>query len=290
MPEWFSGRNTGSMMGVQVDMNGRALPSAQTAAIASPLKQKEASKFGTKVDSILEFRLPKTQWSIREISGVLAYLGLNGLCLAFNSSGVILANQLGFLAGANALLVVVPSTRNSLLVWLFGLPFDRVVVFHRFLGRLLGLLSLAHFVAYAMKWSNESKSIGTLAFQGEDPNGVKGVRNSAGTVALIMVLAINLLSIGWLRRKHFNIFYYSHFLFIGFYVALYYHHPEMYYYCLGVIILYAIDRTIRMAWSLIPYSTTYIRAKGDDIVQIQFPKNAMANMLGLYRIGQYVFG
>jgi hypothetical protein len=39
---------------------------------------------------------------------------------------------LGSLAAANAGLLVVPATRNSALTWLLGLPFDRVVVYHRY--------------------------------------------------------------------------------------------------------------------------------------------------------------
>lgn len=51
---------------------------------------------------------------------------------------------LGSLAAANAMLLVVPATRNSLLTLLVGLPFDQVIIYHRALGRIAIGLTLAH--------------------------------------------------------------------------------------------------------------------------------------------------
>ena len=74
----------------------------------------------------------------------LAYLGLNALCLKLSADPDI-GRGAGSLAAYNAMLLVLPATRNSVLTLLLGLPFDHVVVYHRFFGRFTMLCVVVHF-------------------------------------------------------------------------------------------------------------------------------------------------
>ena len=63
------------------------------------------------------------------------YLVLN-VCWAtiFAKTNWTYASSFGFLASANGLFVVIPASRNSLWAWLFGVPFDKAITIHRWLG------------------------------------------------------------------------------------------------------------------------------------------------------------
>ena len=56
---------------------------------------------------------------------------------------------MGSLAACNVMFLVVPATRNNLLTFLLGLPFDYTILYHRFLGRFAIGLVVIHMLLYA---------------------------------------------------------------------------------------------------------------------------------------------
>ena len=58
------------------------------------------------------------------------------------------ADSFGYLACANGLFVVIPASRNSMWAWLFGLPFDKTITIHRWVGRLVFVEATLHMVLY----------------------------------------------------------------------------------------------------------------------------------------------
>jgi predicted ferric reductase len=58
----------------------------------------------------------------------------------------------GSLAACNTMLLIIPATRNSILTWFLGLPFDHVVIYHRWLARFTLLCVLIHFCFYLVRF------------------------------------------------------------------------------------------------------------------------------------------
>lgn len=67
---------------------------------------------------------------------------------------------LGTLIAANAMLATIPATRNSLLVFFFRVPFDKTIMYHRWMGRLVAILATTHFVGYLATWAKNGIDIG----------------------------------------------------------------------------------------------------------------------------------
>ena len=58
------------------------------------------------------------------------------------------ADSWGYVACANGLFVVIPASRNGLWAWLLGLPFDKTITIHRWMGRLVFVEVTIHMAWY----------------------------------------------------------------------------------------------------------------------------------------------
>lgn len=115
--------------------------------------------------------------------------------------------KLGYMLGPNSLYATLPATRNSILNWLFDMPFDRTIMYHRWLGRWVVLLGTLHYIVPAVEWG------GTFLH-----TTFKSQKYILGFVSWVGLVIVYLTSIGFLRRKHFNFFLASHFLFMIYFV------------------------------------------------------------------------
>jgi len=96
------------------------------------------------------------------------------------------------------------------------------------------------------------------------------------------------------RRKKFEVFYYSHYLFLIFYAFGGVHDTGFVPYAVLAAIVYFFDRFLRLLWGALPKKTTSLIIKEgkdarDNVVQLRVNKNAITQKLGLYKVGQYVF-
>ena len=92
------------------------------------------------------FKIWLGSWTTGNVLFVVVYAALNIAALLVSDHSA--DRGLGTLAAANTMLLVVPATRNNVLTLLLGLPFDRVVLHHRFLGRATITIVFAHFIMY----------------------------------------------------------------------------------------------------------------------------------------------
>jgi hypothetical protein len=91
-----------------------------------------------------------------------------------------------------------------------------------------------------------------------------------------------------IRRKFFNVFYWSHFSFIGFIVGMYLHAAAARPYLVASIACYVADKGLQMLWKL-PHQTTVFTKVDDRTVHVQFGKAPFSSLLKEYKVGQYFF-
>ena len=116
----------------------------------------------------------------------------------------------GYVAAANSLFVSLPASRNSLLIWIFGLPYDHTIKYHRYLGRWTLITVLIHMFGYWARWAATPDGIGT---QFAEAKYMMGFWSALGCL-LIFIMSIN-----YCRRSWHNVFIVSHYiLFSVFYV------------------------------------------------------------------------
>jgi predicted ferric reductase len=63
----------------------------------------------------------------------------------------------------------------------------------------------------------------------------------------------------------------------------------MTWYTIAAVIVYFVDRIIRIIWGAFPMKTIQLRYKDGDIIQVVFAKHSIARLLKLHRVGQYMF-
>jgi len=231
-------------------------------------------------------RIPGTQIAARQLFALLLYAGLNYAVL-YVERNPWTPSSIGHLIAANAFLAVLPATRNSLLVIFTGLPFERTIIFHRWVGRMLLILVGVHFGWILYEWNRDGISWKTQLFT-KDPT--YGWSNLYGLIAGSATLIMMLTSLPIVRRKTWELFYLTHFMFIVFFVFAWLHKVVVVPFIIGAIVIYGVDRLIRMLTGYLPVKTVTFRVKNPGgVIQVRFLKPALTRWLRMYRPGQYVF-
>ena len=240
---------------------------------AGGLTEKRTKLSHTIMSLLTNYRIPKTQKTLGNGLFFALYLAIHALCLlasAADDGSIDFGRGFGSLAAANSAILVIPATRNSILTWILGLPFDHVVVYHRFCGRCAILCGVIHFFFFIKEKSN-------MMIYG------------TGLGALLFGCVIAVTSIDRMRRKHFEIFFWSHYSFVGYYTLAFLHVKECRPFLLVGFALYGFDRFLRILWTWIPRHTLVFQNKGDGVAQVRFRKNPLTELLGLHGVGQYYF-
>jgi hypothetical protein len=186
---------------------------------------------------------------------------------------IAVSENLGRATGHVSLLnlgaLLIPVTKNSLLVKIFGISYERTIVFHRWLARWTMLfLSIHHLIMLISFFSNLhdfSKFVNSPIW---------------GLTAFYIFVLIAVLTL--FRRKLFELFSYSHKLaFVGLLFAIF-HNYTLIYYLLPGLILYFVDYSIQC------YRSCHIRqAKLFAIDEIQVTKLQIKKPFD-YKPGQFV--
>ena len=234
-------------------------------------KEKKNTHLRSCWKGLCSMRIPKSDWSTGEGMICLCYLVINIAALMVSPTyGFDVA--FGSLSVGNTLFLVALATRNSIFTWVLGMAFDQMLVYHRFLGRITILTAVIHALFYVKRITDFS-----------DPVILTGVL-SLGCGLLIAVTSLNCI-----RRRFFNIFFYSHFAFIGFLVGIFMHAPGAQPFIVLSIVSYIIDKVLQMIWTQLPRKTTKFEKAGDRTAHVQFAKTPLSKLLGRHKVGQYVF-
>lgn len=170
-------------------------------------------------------------------------------------------------------LFLIQSTRNSVFTWLIGMTFDQALIYHRFIGRLTVVVSMIHAALHYDQILDKTSEKITVT----------------GLVSLSFGLVIFLTSLNYVRRKLFNVFFWSHFSFIGFIVGMYLHAKGARPFILASVACYGLDKLLGLVWTQLPRKTTSFEKVGERTAHVQFQKTPLMNLLGRYKVGQYVF-
>jgi len=221
---------------------------------------------------LTETRIPSSQWTTGNALFVFFYLAFNVVAL-FLAPTYSLRRGVGSLAAANTMFLVIPATRNNILTWFLGMAFDHIILHHRFLGRVTVALSLLH---------------GALYFDELLQTPSQHVYWT-GAAALGCGLGIAATTTDYVRRKLFNVFFWTHYLFFGFFGFAFFHVRQAQPFLITAIAIYAVDKVLRFLWTLLPHRTLMCRSRGDRTAQVRWPKNPLTRLMGKHRVGQYVF-
>ncbi|XP_024176269.1 ferric reduction oxidase 2 isoform X1 [Rosa chinensis] len=152
--------------------------------------------------------------------------------------------RLGVVGNICLSLLFFPVARGSSILPLFGLTSEASIKYHIWVGNILMVLFTAHGTCYIIYWAVTDQISQMIKWE------KTGISNIAGELALLSGLALWVATIPRIRRKMFELFFYTHYLYIPFMVFFIFHVGVGY---AGIMLpgffLFMVDRYLRFLQS-----------------------------------------
>ncbi|KAJ6675322.1 FERRIC REDUCTION OXIDASE 2 [Salix viminalis] len=176
--------------------------------------------------------------------------------------------SLGLLGNICLALLFLPVARGSSLLPLLGLPSEACVKYHMWLGHTVLVFFTAHGLGYITLWALKNHISEMLQWARDD------VSNVAGELALLSGLVMWATTYPGIRRKMFELFFYTHYLYILFMVFFIFH-VGISFACLTLpgFYLFLVDRFLRFLQSRQRVRLVSARILPCDTVELNFSKN-----------------
>ncbi|KAK1392771.1 Ferric reduction oxidase 4 [Heracleum sosnowskyi] len=176
--------------------------------------------------------------------------------------------RLGYIGNTCWAFLFFPVTRGSSILPLVGLTSECSIKYHIWLGHLSNVLFFAHSVGFFIYWAMTNQMVEALEWSRTY------LSNVAGVIAFVVSLVMWVLSFPHYRRKMYEIFYYSHHLYI-IYLIFYMLHVGVAYLCLILpgIFLFLIDRYLRYLQSRDNAMLISARLLPCDTIELNFCKS-----------------
>lgn len=203
----------------------------------------------------------------------------------------------------NCALLLCTVLRNFL-SWLRGtflgtyLPIDKNIIFHRYIAWSIAFFSFVHTIAHYFNF----KTLSTAKLADLKPLGMAAVPTAEALafitlpgwtghlVSLVMVLMYSS-AIRYIRSPMFNVFWFTHHLFILFFAILCFHgasgileKPTFWIWVVGPFFLYVIERTLRIMRGNQDTILQLAIAHPSKVLELQLKKSTF-----IYKPGQYLF-
>ncbi|XP_020722099.1 NADPH oxidase 5 isoform X2 [Bombus terrestris] len=151
------------------------------------------------------------------------------------------------------------------------LPLDQHIYLHKVSGALIGIFSVVHTVMHllnfgtivvydeAFNYNNYTMYEWLLTSRPALFGLIAGYANPTGVILIVLLVVITICSMPFVRRGGcFEIFYWSHLLYIPFWILTILHGPNFWKWFIGPGTIYMLERIRRIAWSRSQLGKTYI--------------------------------
>lgn len=155
------------------------------------------------------------------------------------------AYSFGFISLSCLAFLFLPITRGSILLRLIDIPFEHATRYHVWLGNLTMFLLTLHGLCYMIVW----------AIRGIIPSEIiewksDGGANFAGVICYVFGLLIWVTTLPPVRKRYFNLFFYTHQLYIVFVIFMALHIGDTNFSkAAGGIFIFMLDRFLRFCQS-----------------------------------------
>ncbi|XP_031379062.1 ferric reduction oxidase 7, chloroplastic-like [Punica granatum] len=156
-----------------------------------------------------------------------------------------LASRIGIVGEFCLAFLFLPVARGSALLRLVDIPFERAARYHVWLGHLTMLLFTLHGLLYVIAWAMQGTLLEEItSWQASDTS------NFAGVIGLSVGLLMWVTSLPPVRKMQFEVFFYTHQLYIVFVIFFAMHVGDYFFtFACGAIFLFLLDRFLRFCQS-----------------------------------------
>ncbi|XP_060204744.1 ferric reduction oxidase 2-like [Lycium barbarum] len=182
------------------------------------------------------------------------------------------ALRLGLVGNICLAFLLFPVTRGSSVLQIFGLTSEASIKYHIWLGHMVMTLFSTHGICYIIYWATTHQLSEMLKWAKND------ISNLAGELALLCGLVMWATTIPRIRRKIFELFFYTHHLYILF-IIFFVFHVGFSYACIMLpgFYLFMIDRYLRFLQSRKNVRLVSARILPCETVELNFSKTKGLN-------------
>ncbi|XP_045787661.1 ferric reduction oxidase 2-like [Trifolium pratense] len=175
--------------------------------------------------------------------------------------------RLGLVGNICLTLLFFPVTRGSSVLPLFGLTSESSIKYHIWIGHVLMTIFTSHGICYIIYWASTNQISEMLKWE------KVGISNVAGEISLLAGLFLWVATIPKIRRKFFELFFYTHNLYIIFMIFFIFHVGISYaFYMLPGFYLFLVDRYLRFLQSRREVRLVSSRVLPCETVELNFAK------------------
>lgn len=178
------------------------------------------------------------------------------------------ALRLGLVGNIGLTFLFFPVSRGSSVLQIFGLTSEASVKYHIWLGHIAMALFTAHGICYVIYWAVTDQISQMIKWEKTD------ISNVAGEIALLAGLVMWATTFPRIRRKMFELFFYTHHLYVVF-VLFFVLHVGFSYSCIMLpgFYLFMIDRYLRFLQSRQSIRLVSTRTLPCETVELNFSKS-----------------
>ncbi|CAN4108988.1 unnamed protein product [Withania somnifera] len=174
----------------------------------------------------------------------------------------------GLVGNIGLTFLFVPITRGSSVLQVFGLTSEASVKYHIWLGHIVMTLFSAHGICYIIYWAATHQLSEMLNWT------KSGVSNLAGELSLLSGMVLWIATFPRIRRKMFELFFYTHHLYILFVVFFVFHIGISYaFMMLPGFYLFMVDRYLRFLQSRPNVRVVSARVLPCETIELNFSKS-----------------
>ncbi|KAK4379280.1 hypothetical protein RND71_001142 [Anisodus tanguticus] len=178
--------------------------------------------------------------------------------------------RLGLVGNICLTFLFVPVTRGSSVLQVFGLTSEASVKYHIWLGHIVMTLFSAHGICYIIYWAATHQLSEMLKWGNTD------ISNLAGELSLLSGLVLWIATFPRIRRKMFELFFYTHHFYILFVVFFVFHVGVSY---AGIMLpgfyLFMVDRYLRFLQSLSNVRLVSARVLPCETLELNFSSKGL---------------
>ncbi|EQC31260.1 hypothetical protein SDRG_10865 [Saprolegnia diclina VS20] len=185
----------------------------------------------------------------------------------------VAAKTLGFSTLYNMAFLALPATRHCFWMEWLGIPYAHGIKYHRWLGIVTILALFFHTVFYIKDYANDDDLIGLLPCFNCNIGAGEGKSrwvNSFGWLSGISMFIMGLTSMPFIRRRFYNVFYVTHFLFIpaAYFAVL--HWGNIVIWLFTTTVLYIVNRMMSSATIQAPVVIQKAAAYPHEVTELVF--------------------
>ncbi|CAF1075995.1 unnamed protein product [Rotaria sordida] len=164
---------------------------------------------------------------------------------------VIFARIGGILLNFNCALIVILMLKHAILLIRTNkllrklIPVDDHIDFHKVIGRIIAVLAILHTIAHIANFGRlDDYSWATYMFTTKPDIGwIGGFAPLSGVILCVILIVIIICSMQWIRRGgYFQIFYWTHLLYLPFFVFLIIHAENFWKWIIGPLSLFLLEK------------------------------------------------